>query len=196
MKKCYGRKNSITSEAGARLASLAVLYKHNEADSLVEEALQGSPVQRLGVTIVAARNIGLDNCRAWSEQQLLQLFNDGDAKVRQEASTCFRSLEKQPLESFENLIKEFCMSAAYSEDSSSILYALEESSHRLPGITHMVCEKFLERFGNEARNFCNATSSRRPPSNKLDSTNVPPTPARRMGVKMYRPDRSDVSGRY
>lgn len=152
-------KDSVTSEAGARLANLAVFSNHKEAEALVEEALQGSPAQRLGVTIVAARNIGLDNCRPWSEQQLLRLFNDGDAKVRQEASTCFRSLEKQSLESFENLIKEFCESAAYSDDSSSILYALEESSHRLPGITHMVCEKFLERFSNEARNIATQRSA-------------------------------------
>ena len=150
---------SETSKAGARLASLAVLYNHNEAESLVDEALQGSSSQRLGVTEVAARNIGLDNCRPWSEQQLLRLFNDSDAKVRQEASTCFRSLETQPFESFENLIKEFCMSAAYSEDSSSILYALEESSHRLPGITHMVCEKFLERFSSEARDISTQRSA-------------------------------------
>ena len=150
---------SETSKAGARLASLAVLYNHNEAESLVEEALQGSPSQRLGVTEVAARNIGLNNCQPWSEQQLLRLFNDRDAKVRQEASTCFRSLEKQSLESFENLIKRFCESAAYSEDSSSILYVLEESLHRLPDITHMVCKKFLKRFGNEAKNFATQRSA-------------------------------------
>ena len=152
-------KDSITSEAGARLTSLAVLYNNDEAEDLVEEALDGNPSQRFGVAEIAAINIGQDVCRSWSEQQLLRLFNDSDAKVRQEAATCFRNLGNQPFESFENLIKKFCESAAYSEDSSSILYALEESSHRLPGITHMVCEKFLERFGNEARNFATQRSA-------------------------------------
>ena len=89
IEKMLRSKDSIPSEAGARLASLAVLYNHNEAESLVEEALQGSPAQRLGVTKVAARNIGLDNCRQWSEQQLLRLFNDGDTKVRQETIGVF-----------------------------------------------------------------------------------------------------------
>ena len=150
---------SETSKAGARLASLAVLYNHDKAEALVEEAIHGSPSQRLGVTEVAARNIGLDNCQTWSEQQLLRLFNDSDAKVRQEASTCFRSLEIQPLKSFENLIKEFCTSAAYSEDSSSILYALKEYPDQLPVITHMVCEKFLERFSSEARDIATQRSA-------------------------------------
>ena len=146
-------KVSITSEAGARLASLAVLYNHDKAEVLVEEAIHGSPSQRLGVAEVAASNIGLDVCRSWSEQQLLRLFNDSDAKVRQEAATCFRNLGNQPFESFESLMKKFCESAAYSEDSSSIFYALKEYPDQLPIITHTVCEKFLERFGNEARNI-------------------------------------------
>ena len=141
---------SETSEGGARLASLAVLYGHTEAETFVEEALQGSPSQRLGVAQVASSNIHYADCRQWSEQQLLPLFNDSDSKVRQEAARCFFSLKGYSLESYENLINKFCDSEAYQEDSSSILNALEESSQKLPGITHTVCEKFLERFSDEA----------------------------------------------
>ena len=101
------------SEAGARLASLALLYGHKKAEKLVKEALRGSPSQRLGVAKVAASNIEKEECRAWSEQQLLLFFNDSDREVRQEAASCFRRLEGQSLESYENLINEFCDSAAY-----------------------------------------------------------------------------------
>jgi hypothetical protein len=139
-----------TSEAGARLASLAVLYGHTEAEKLVEEALQGSPSQRLGVAQVASSNLRYPDCRQWSERQLLPLFNDSGRKVRQEAASCFRSLEGHSLESYENLIGQFCTSAAYQEDSFSLLHALEKSPQRLPGITHTVCEKFLDRFSDEA----------------------------------------------
>ena len=143
------------SEIGARLASLAVLYHHGEAENLVEEALRGNPSQKLGVAKVASANIGQADCRQWSEQQLLRLFNDSDEKVRREVAMCFhsRSLEGQSLESYENLIVRFCDSMAYRENSSSILYALKESSHRLPGITYVVCEKFLEQFSDEARDI-------------------------------------------
>ena len=139
-----------TSEAGARLSSIAVLLHHDDAEALVEEALRGNSSQRLGVAQVVSSNIDKAEHRQWSEQQLLPLFNDSDSEIRQEAASCFRSLEGQPLESYENLINEFCDSAAYQEDSFSLLHALEESSQKLPGITHTVCEKFLERFSDEA----------------------------------------------
>ena len=139
-----------TSKAGARLASIAVLLHHDNAEALVEEALHGTSSQRLGVAQVASANIGKTEHRQWSEQQLLLLFNDSDREVRQEAASCFRRLEGQSLESYENLINEFCDSAAYQEDSFSLLHALKESPQKLPGITHTVCEKFLERFSDEA----------------------------------------------
>ena len=143
------------SEAGARLASLAVLYHHDDAKNLVEEALSGNSSQRLGVAKVASANIGQADYRQWSEQQLLRLFNDSDEKVRQKVAICFhsRSLEGQSLKSYENLIVKFCDSAAYCENPSSILRALEQSTHQLPGITCVVCEKFLDRFGDEARDI-------------------------------------------
>ena len=142
-----------TSEAGARLASIAVLLHHNDAEALVEESLHGNSSQRLGVVQVASANIDKTEHREWSEQQLLLLFNDSDRGVRQEAASCFRRIEGQPLESYENLINEFCNSAAYQEDSFPLLHALEESPQKLPGITHTVYEKFLERFSDEARDM-------------------------------------------
>jgi len=57
------------------------------------------------------------------------------------------------LENYENLITAFCGSAAYQENSFPVLHVLEESLRRLPGITCVVCEKFLERFGGEAKDI-------------------------------------------
>ena len=142
-----------TSEAGTRLASIAALLGHDDAEALVEEALRGNPSQRLGVAQVASANVGKAEHRQWSEQTLLLLFDDDDRKVRQEAATCFRCLESQSLETHEGLINRFCDSAAYQEDSFSLLDALERTTHRLPGITLIACEKFLERFGEEARDI-------------------------------------------
>lgn len=141
-----------TAEAGARLAGLAILYG-NATDDLVIEALSGTPSQRLGIAQVAAQNVGADECRVWCESQLLRLFDDADDTVRGEAASCFRQLVKQPLESYEPLIKAFCNSAAYSADTFSIFHLLENSTHRLPGITCDVSEKFLERFGEEAKDI-------------------------------------------
>ena len=142
---------SEISEAGARLASLAVLYKHDDAEDLVEEAIRGNASQRRGVAQVASANIGRKDCRSWAEQKLLLFFNDCDSEVCQEAAKCFHRLEGQSLESYEDLINKFCDSAACQENSFSLLHTLEESSHQLPGITYIVCEKFLKRFSDDAR---------------------------------------------
>ena len=137
-----------TSVAGARLASLAVLYNHDEADNLVEEALRRSSSQKIGVAQVATGNIRYKDYRPWSEQQLLRLFNDDDSEVRQEATRCFHSLKGQPPQTYEDLIIECCDSLAFKEASRFIFPFLEESPHRLPGITFTVCEKYLEWFGD------------------------------------------------
>ena len=132
------------SEAGARLASIAALYPENAAD-LVTEAMAGSSSQRLGVAQVASSNLAQAECRAWCEEHLLLLFNDDDREVRREAASCFLHLKSEPLESYQSLITAFCDSAAFQEDSFSILHVLEDSLRRLPGITCVVCEKFLAR---------------------------------------------------
>ena len=150
---------SEISEAGAQCASLAALYHHDNAANLVEEALRGNASQRRGVAQVASANIGRENCRSWAEQKLMLLFNDCDSEVCEEAARCFDTLEGQSFESYEDLINKFCDSAAFQENSSSILYALEESSHQLPGITYNVCEKFLKWFSTEANDIRKSRSA-------------------------------------
>jgi hypothetical protein len=140
------------SRAGARLASLAAL-DHPTAADLADEAMHGHASQRCGVAEVAAANIALTECRTWCEPRLLQLFNDHDANVRRQVASCFRRLEQAPLEDYEALIVAFCDSPAYHEDSFSILHVLEKSVRRLPGITCFVCEKFLARFSDEAKDI-------------------------------------------
>ena len=132
-----------TSEAGARLASLAVLYQHSDAGDLVEEALRGNASQRLGVAQVASANIMYKDCRSWAEQKLLLFFDDPDSKVRGEAVECFRRLQKQPLESYANLIEKFYDSMAYQQGAVYLFSILHESSHRLPDITYEICKKFF-----------------------------------------------------
>ena len=139
-------------EAGAHLASLALLMDQGAAD-LVDESLHGSARHRLGVAKVASANIATPECRRWSEETLVVLFNDDDADVRGEAASCFRQLKNEVLDTYGDLIAAFCDSSAFQEDSFWILHTLEESLGRLPGTTCLVCEKFLDRFADEARDI-------------------------------------------
>ena len=68
--------------------------------------------------------------------------------MRQEASSCFRKLKDEGLENYEELIAAFCNSKAFSEGSADLLDALEETRKRLPGMTCLVCEEFLDRFSD------------------------------------------------
>ena len=139
-------------EAGARLASLALLMGQNALD-LVDEALHGRVRHRFGVAQVASANIAKPECSRWSEETLVVLFNDDDAEVRGEAASCFRQLKDEVLDAYGDLIAAFCDSKAFQEDSFWILHTLEESLGRLQGTTCLVCEKFLDRFADEARDI-------------------------------------------
>ena len=161
-------------EAGARLASLAALEQagaataaagraapaaaaagaqpdHRGAAELAAGALRGGPARRLGVAHVAAANLARPEYRAWSAATLTALFDDGDAGVRRRAAACFRRLEDGPLTPYDDLIEAFCASRAFADDPAAVLHALEASRERLPGAACAVCEKFLERFADEAR---------------------------------------------
>jgi len=140
------------ADAGARSSALTVLY-HPEVVDLEAEALKGSAKQRLGVARVASANVANADCRPWCEKRLVRFFNDDDEDVRREAATCFRYIEDMALEEYADLIAAFCDGKAFQDDSFSILHVLEQSLRKLPGMTCVVCEKFLARFSDEARDI-------------------------------------------
>ena len=153
-------------EAGARLVSIAFLSDQDAGD-LVNEALYGSSGQRLGIATVAAANVTLPECRVWSEESLHMLFNDEDTKVRNAAASCFRKLKDENLDAYGDLIEAFCNSRAFHEESFGILQLMETSLGRLPGMTCLVCEKFLDRFADEARDIRTARAADAPSLVKL-----------------------------
>ena len=153
-------------EAGARLVSIAFLLNQDAGD-LVNEALHGSPGQRLGIATVAAANVTLPEWRAWSQESLHMLFNDEDTKVRNAAAACFRELQDEDLDAYQDLIDVFCNSRAFQEESFRILQLMETSLGRLPGMTCLVCEKFLDRFADEARDIRTARAADAPSLVKL-----------------------------
>jgi hypothetical protein len=143
---------SAVAQVGARLAGLAALY-HDRAADLASKASEGTVSQRCGIAQVAAANIALQDCRAWCERHLSSFFNDASEEVRTQAAGSMRRLHSERLEHYEALLRSFTESASFADDSSSILHLLQESPRRLPGMTCIVCQKFLERFSDEARDF-------------------------------------------
>ncbi len=80
------------------------------------------------------------------------------------------------------LIHLFCDSRAYQDDSFSVLHTLEKSLGRLPAMTCAVCERFFDRFSDEARDI---RTSRAGDTRNCYATHLPDistTPERRMGI--------------
>ncbi len=130
-------------QAGACLACIGSLHHHNAAD-LAEVALRGDAHSRRGAAEVAAANIGEPECRPWCETALVRLFDDTEADVRSEAASCFQKLPDEALDAYRNLIESFCNSRAF-DDTFWLLNTLEHTQGRLPGMTCLVCEKYLRR---------------------------------------------------
>ena len=137
-------------QAGARLACLAVLH-HAEAQDLAAEAREGDEYQRRGVAEVASANIGDPAHRGWCEERLNDLFGDDHIEVRKAAASCFRHIPADRLDAYGDLIEAFCTSRAYEEGSFVLLHALKNARTQLPGIVHLVCDRFLDRFSGEAK---------------------------------------------
>ena len=139
-------------QAGARLACLAALH-HDDARDLAVEARDGDNHQRLGVAQVASANIGDSAHREWCENALNILFTDSDSEVRKHAASCFRHIAEDRLDAYGDLIKAFCASRAYEEDSFPLLHALKNARSQLPGTVCLVCESFLDRLSSQARDI-------------------------------------------
>lgn len=135
-------------EAGARMVSLAALEKQSVSE-LEDEVLHGDAGHRLGVAQVASANIAMSECRTWCKAKIAVLFNDSDARVRREAASCFSRLTDEALDTYGDLIEAFCGSTAFENGSFWLINALEKSVGRLPGMTCMVCERYLERGAGE-----------------------------------------------
>jgi hypothetical protein len=157
-----GSEVEVVREAGGRLACLAVLQHPADASNLAEMAMSGSDEARLGVAQIASSNIGAADAKDWCERTLIALFSDESQSVRHKAANSFRSLKGIPPEEYGNLINHFITSPAFEADSFSLTHYLLESSYRVPAITVAVCEQFLERFSDEARDITQsrATDSR------------------------------------
>ena len=135
-------------EAGARMVSLAALEKQSVTE-LEAEVLHGDASHRRGIAQVASANIAMSECRTWCEAKLAVLFNDSDARVRREAASCFSRLTDEALDTYDGLIAAFYGSTAFENGSFWLVNALQKSVERLPGMTCMVCERYLERDAGE-----------------------------------------------
>ena len=132
--------------AGGRQACLAVLDLEEAAD-IANLCLSGSKAQRLGAAEVMEANVSVATCRSYCEDALIKLFNDPYDSVRAEAARCFLNFKGDQLEEYGRLIDEFVSSEAFSKHYYPFLWALEQTTVKLPEATLSACERFVDIAG-------------------------------------------------
>ncbi|WP_375495076.1 hypothetical protein [uncultured Nostoc sp.] len=131
---------------GARQACLSSLAIE-EARSFAERCLSGTDLHRISAAEIFVANLRTAHLREFCETALTQLFNDPDEKVREQAAKCFFKLEGEELSEYVNLAEAFVNSRAFESDCSYLIDALKKTTAKLPDITCLVCEKFINSFG-------------------------------------------------
>jgi hypothetical protein len=139
---------AMVRTTGARRAAMISLLNQS-ASELAMKCMRGDEAQRVGVAEVYAANVGgpyQEVCSAG----LKRLFTDESEAVRGEAASFPRHLQKGSIAALGELIEDFVGSPAFSNDSFSLIHALEEVPAELPRATLLVCRRFVERVGSEA----------------------------------------------
>lgn len=132
---------------GARQACLSSIDL-GEATSFAEQCLTGSETHRLAAAEIFVANLRLAQYREPCEKRLIRLFNDSDEKVRDEAAKCFFKFEGDELGDYTDLVQAFVDSPAFTANCHDLIYALEKTTAKLPAITCLVCERFVDSFGS------------------------------------------------
>jgi hypothetical protein len=136
------------AEVGATQACVISLVIE-DGQTLANRCLSGTVVQRKAAAEVFGANFRLAEFREFCEQALIQLFNDSEKEVRNQASDCFFHLEKEQIEECTSLIEAFVESLAFADSHAELIRALEKSTARLPDITVRLCERFVEVVGRK-----------------------------------------------
>ena len=134
------------ASVGGRQACLAALDLEEAAD-LAELCLSGSEAQKIGAAQVMAANVMTATCRSYCEDALARLFSDPSDIVRAEAAGCFRRFQGSQLEAYDDLIARFVSSDAFARNTFPLLVALERTTAKLPEVTLLACERFIDIVG-------------------------------------------------
>ncbi len=142
-------EDAEVATTGARQACLAS-FVVDGARPLVEHCLSGNKPLRMGAAKVFAVNLDKARCRVLCESALLRLFNDSEEEVRSEAAMCFGDLEGEQLGDCIKSVEAFIDSPAFATNPDPLIRALEKTTAKLPDLTCLICERFLDVAGTDA----------------------------------------------
>ena len=131
-------------KAGTRQACIASL-NIEEAGWLGEHCLYSTETHRIAATEIFVANFRQGHFRKFCENALIKLFHDSSKQVRFQAARCFLHFEGEELGDYISLVETFVDSPTFSSDDNNLIYALEETTAKLPdAVIYRVCDRFLE----------------------------------------------------
>ena len=132
------------AKVGARQSCMAALG-NEEAQSLVNYCLSsGTTAHRKALAQVFVGNFKSAHFRQYCEDGLIKLFDDNEKDVLSQAARCFLKLEEDELKDYTNIVERFVKSNAFDNNCYSLIRALEKTSAKLPQITFLVCDRFIQ----------------------------------------------------
>jgi hypothetical protein len=149
LERMIGSLDPEVATVGARQACLVSLFVE-EARPMVDHCISGTEGQQMGAAEVYAANLRASNFRSVCEEALIALFNSPYEKVRSKAGTCFHGFEGEELGAYEGLVDTFVQSPAFASHYFNLIHALDQTTAKLPKVTCLVCERFINVFRREA----------------------------------------------
>ena len=185
-------------EAGARLASLAVLVEHESAAALVDDALHGSAGhRRRGCAGRRGQSSPSRNAASWSETMLRSAFRRRRyrhkcAARRRHASVRLRD---ETIGTYGELIAAFCDSRAYWDDSFWILHSAGRVTGAAAGNDLHGLREVPRPLRRRGQGHSDAPCWRCPHRCEAHLPDVPAAPAGRMDGAVAGSDRPPLPGR-
>ncbi|MCP4598419.1 hypothetical protein [Neptuniibacter sp.] len=134
--------------AGTRQICLASLDQE-EAIPIAQSYLSGE-AQQIGAAEVFATNLRDSQFRAYCEESLIKLFDSPYETVQTAASHCFDRFKGDELGEYTELVEAFVNSKAFATNRYGFFRVCENTTARLPEVTILICEKFLEQTDIDA----------------------------------------------
>jgi hypothetical protein len=112
----------------------------DRADLLINQ----SDSYRKVAAYVAAHHLSNAAYSTRAKRQLTSFFNDPEKDVRNKAAECFRTVWKEPIDNYRDLIRYFIQSKAFEDDGFSLFHLLEESHESATEEVVLAAERLLD----------------------------------------------------
>lgn len=142
-------------EHGAARTTFIWLHSGELAD-LFAKCLSGSASHRKGVAMIVAHNVTDAKCGMKSREVLMQLLDDSEQQVREQALAVFRCDDVLECKDVEPLVTHYVSSKAFQDDPTEMLHSLDDYKGSLIPYRHTlfaICDALSGELATDSRSI-------------------------------------------